>query len=86
MIKTSAQNGGGILIQAKYNNGFVIVRIITTAFIQTLTKELKNNSDDLNVKMITHLMQKHQGSVDFDANELTGSSIVLTFPLKKKIR
>lgn len=86
MIKTSAQNGGGILIQAKYNNGFVIVRIITTAFLQTLTKELKNNSDDLNVKMITHLMQKHQGSVAFDANELTGSSIVLTFPLKKKIR
>lgn len=86
MIKTSAQDGGGILIQTKYNNGFVIVRVVTTAFIQNLTKDSKNNNDDLNVKMITHLMQKHQGSVEFDASELTGSSIVLTFPLKKKIR
>jgi len=86
MIKTSAQDGGGILIQTKYNNGFVIVRVVTTAFVQCLTKNSKNNNDDLNIKMITHLMQKHQGGVDFDANELTGSSIVLTFPLKKKIR
>jgi len=86
MIKTSTTNGGGILIQTKYNNGFVIVRIVTTAFIQNLTKDFKTSNDDLNIKMITHLMQKHQGSVEFDANELTGSSIVLTFPLKKKIR
>lgn len=86
MIKTSAQDGGGILIQTKYNNGIVIVRVVTTAFVQSLIKNSTSNNDDLNVKMISHLMQKHQGSVDFDANELTGSSIVLTFPLKKKIR
>jgi len=86
MIKTASQNGGGILLQTKYNNGFVIVRIVTTAFIQSLTKEQKTQNDDLNIKMITHLMQKHQGIVEYDAHEKTGSSIVLTFPLKKKIR
>jgi len=86
MIKTASQNGGGILLQTKYNNGFVIVRIVTTAFIQSLTKEQKTQNDDLNIKMITHLMQNHQGIVEYDAHEKTGSSIVLTFPLKKKIR
>jgi len=92
MIKTSTKQGGGILIQTKYSNGFVIVRIVTTAFLgnpvtgQNLNKDLKIPNDDLNIKIVTHLMQKHQGSVEFNANETTGSSIVLTFPLKKKIR
>ncbi len=86
MIKTSTKKGGGILIQTNYNNGFVIVRIVTTAFLQNLNKNLNVPDDDLNIKIVTHLMKKHQGSVEFDANEKTGSSIVLTFPLKKKIR
>jgi len=86
MIKSSTPNGGGILIQTKYSNGFVIVRIVTTSFIQTLVKNSKNSSDDLNKKMVTHLMQKHQGTVEFEADERAGSSIILTFPLKKKLR
>ncbi|MFA6596774.1 MAG: histidine kinase dimerization/phospho-acceptor domain-containing protein [Ignavibacteriaceae bacterium] len=86
MIKTASREGGGILIQTKYSNGFVLVRIVTTAFLQSLKKDEIIPNDDLNIQMLTHLMNKHQGSVECDANEKTGSSIVLTFPLKKKIR
>jgi len=86
MIKSSTKAGGGILVQTKYANSFIIVRVVTTTYIPALDKRFTNPNDDLNRKMILHLMQKHQGTVDFDANEKSGSSILLTFPLKKKMR
>lgn len=88
MIKSYSVKGGGILIQSRFVEDRVSVKIITTTYLQNITEN--NGADaktrDLNLNIINDLMKKHEGEVKAVADAQKGSAIVLTFPLKRKIR
>jgi K+-sensing histidine kinase KdpD len=76
------KKGGGILVQTRYRNKLINVRIV-------FTDQIKSNNEDLtqyNLRIIDNLMKKHEGEMKFLSNELNGSVVVLTFPLQRKIR
>ncbi len=85
LIKSS-KTGGGILIQTKYVNEKVLVKIITTDHNVLLNKSTANEKEDINLKIVKNLMRKHEGAVQTDSSPKSGSVIVLSFPLKRTIR
>lgn len=82
LIKSSNNEEGGILLQTKYVQGNILVRIITTAFIKGLNRAEQN----LELQIISNLMKKHEGTVDVNSDPAEGSTIILSFPLKRKMR
>lgn len=83
LIKSS-KNGGGILIQTKYHNEKVLLKAVSTDNNPVLNSG--KTIDDINYKIINGLMQKHEGIIQTDSSLRTGSVVVLSFPLKRKIR
>jgi len=78
------KNSGGILIQTRYKDKKINVRIVFTNQIRTL-----NNGKDTyqyNLRIADNLMKKHEGELHLLGNEINGSVIVLTFPLQRKIK
>jgi hypothetical protein len=89
MIKTYSKKGGGIFIQTKFLDDRIIVKIITTSFMPNLADggdAAKVKTQDLNLNIINDLMKKHEGSFKAAADAQKGSTMVLSFPLKRKIR
>jgi len=85
LIKSS-KSGGGILIQTKYVNEKVLVKIITTDHNPMLNSSAAKGKEDINLQIISNLMRKHEGYVQTDSSPKAGSVVVLSFPLKRKIR
>ena len=85
LIKSS-KSGGGILIQTKYVNEKVLVKIITTDHNPMLNNSAAKGKEDINLQIISNLMRKHEGYVQTDSSPKAGSVVVLSFPLKRKIR
>jgi K+-sensing histidine kinase KdpD len=82
IIKAFCTNGGGIIIQTRYINENILVKIINTASIL-----LNNNKTlGLNLKIIDNIMIKHEGSFKLENPGSSGSVILLRFPLRRKIR
>lgn len=84
LIRNNDKNkGGGILIQTKYADEKVHLRIV-------LTKKLKNPESDgimnQEFKLIKNLMNRHEGSIFFENKKNSGSLIVFSFPLKRRVR
>jgi K+-sensing histidine kinase KdpD len=78
------KNSGGILIQTRYKDKKINVRIVFTNQIRT-----SNNGKDTyqyNLRIADNLMKKHEGELHLFGNEINGSVIVLTFPLQRKIK
>jgi K+-sensing histidine kinase KdpD len=75
--------GGGILIQTKYKDFSIQVRIV-------LTKKLKDPEKDDDIcqeyKLLKNFMGKHEGGIFLENIKNSGSSIILTFPLKRRVR
>ena len=86
VLRTDNENGGGILVQTKYIKDNIVLRFISTDHIETLKKGYDDYSRDLSYRILKNLMQNHEGDVASDSNESTGSTLVLSFPLKRKIR
>jgi len=88
MIKSYSVKGGGILIQSRFVDDRVTLKIITTTFLQNIAEN--NSADvktrDLNLNIINDLMKKHEGELKAVAEAQKGSAISLSFPLKRKIR
>ncbi len=78
------KNRGGILIQTRYKERKIDVRIVFTNQIKTLNSE--KDAAQYNLRIVTNLMRKHEGELNFLGNEVNGSVVVLTFPLQRKIR
>ncbi len=78
------KNRGGILIQTKYKERKIDVRIVFTNQIKTLNSE--KDATQYNLRIVNNLMRKHEGELNFLGNEVNGSVVVLTFPLQRKIR
>lgn len=82
MINASTGEEGGILLQTKYSQENIIVRIITTVFIEGFHKAEQN----VELQILSTLMKKHEGKIDVSSDKAKGSTIILTFPLKRKMR
>jgi signal transduction histidine kinase len=82
LISLADSEEGGILLQTKYIQENILIRIITTAFIEGLNRAEQN----LELQIIENLMKKHEGKVDVSSDQSKGSTIILSFPLKRKMR
>ncbi len=78
------QNGGGVLIQTRYKDKKINVRIVFTAQLKNLNSE--NDTGYYSLRMVDNLMKKHEGELQLLSNEINGSVIILTFPLQRKIK
>ena len=86
LIKKSNFSSGGILIQTRYKNDMVLIKLITTNRIEPFD-ELKNENGkmDLNIKIVKNLMNKHEGKLLIENLSDEGSIITCKFPLKRKV-
>jgi signal transduction histidine kinase len=77
------KKGGGILIQTKYLDEKVQLRVI-------LTKKLNDPETDDGIrqefKLLKNLMTRHEGKISLENLKSSGSTLILSFPLKRKIR
>lgn len=88
LIKSGINGNGGVIIQTRFKNGYIYLKIVTSAKLQPYSDKLNsiNKSSDLNIRIINNLMKKHEGSFIVESFENSGSAIALKFPLKRKIR
>ncbi len=87
LIKNFKVAKGGIILQTRFKENSVYLRVISTAKIENIKlSKSKNENYDLSLSIIKNLMKKHEGSAEFDSFENSGAAISLVFPLKRKIR
>ncbi|NLT50055.1 MAG: hypothetical protein GXX85_03960 [Ignavibacteria bacterium] len=88
LIKANSKGEGGIIVQTKYKNDQIILKLISTANLKPYTEKNKSSfkSSDLNLRIVENLMNKHEGNYLIEAYDTAGSSITMNFPLKRKIR
>jgi signal transduction histidine kinase len=80
-IKQYKSRSGGILIESKHHSQNVTVRILTTDYIEALQNNENKSYEDLNLRIIRSIMNKHDGSFRISSSLQTGTVILLTFPL-----
>jgi signal transduction histidine kinase len=85
LVINSKVEGGGILVQTKFINNFITLRFIVTDRLDIYSENEDSNKANLNVKMISNIMKRHQGDINIDNNESGGTSIVLNFPIKRNL-
>ncbi len=81
LLKSPESTSGGILIQTKHQNDFVSVKFLSTDKIENG----KNKNESLSLKIVEKLMKTHDGSVKTSSDENFGSTVLLTFPIKRKV-
>jgi len=87
LIKSYKTKKGGLIIQTRFNDSNIILRVISTNKIDTSNKNDSNSvQQNLSVSIIKNLMKKHEGQMEFGSFENSGAALVLMFPLKRKIR
>lgn len=72
--------GEGIIIQSRYSNEFVILRLLLTNKIHKCEK------NEVGMNILKNLMDKHEGFFNYSYNDGSGTSLTLSFPLKRKNR
>ncbi len=82
LLNTSSGEESGILLQTKYTQDNLVVRIITTVFIPGFNKAEQN----VEFQILSNLMKKHEGRIDVSSDQVKGSAFILNFPLKRKMR
>lgn len=86
LIKKNNFSAGGILIQTRYKNEQVVVKLITTNKLEPFDEDKNENIKmDLNVKIVKNLMNKHEGKFLIENLKEGGSIITCNFPLKRKV-
>lgn len=82
LINPSRNKGGGMIIQSRYNKETIIIKM-------HFTEAIKNSTDDereYGINILNHLMEKQEGEIKIDSNPREGTKLVLSFPLKRKLR
>jgi signal transduction histidine kinase len=82
LINPLRGTGGGIIIQSRYSNETIIVKMLFTDTIDSVSKEDK----DFGLNILKHLMDKHEGEMRFSSDPGTGTNLIFSFPLKRKMR
>jgi K+-sensing histidine kinase KdpD len=85
ILSPTSSSGGGILVQTKQMQDNVAVKIFTTDCVNAFLNGKLTPEEELSVRMINNIMKKFDGNVLYEANETSGSSITLLFPLKRKM-
>lgn len=89
IVKAYGKEGGGAVIQTRFDKDCVYLKIISTAIIDLRKEDDKyflKKALNLNVKIIDSLMKKHEGDFKIENLGSEGSVIVLRFPLIRKLR
>lgn len=88
LVKSFLQESGGIVLQTGTDDEAVIVRIINTANLESLAAKEKNRlkTENLNLRIINNLMNKHEGTCTIESAGQDGSTIMLRFPIRRKLR
>jgi len=84
IILSADVNDGGILLQTKYSNNFISLRVVFTGYLNTLDSKNLEVDEDLSIGIIRSIMEKHEGSYQTNSNPDTGSTIVLNFPVQRR--
>ncbi|MFA7288204.1 MAG: hypothetical protein WC055_04930 [Melioribacteraceae bacterium] len=85
LIKNHTKRGSGIYIQTKYLNDSIQLSFFITEYWSDFNEKMDYKSN-LTVKIINELMQKSEGRADFNSLEENGTSIRLTYPLKRSLK
>ena len=85
LMRSSESVGGGIFIQSKYRDENIVVRFLTTDFLEHLKNENIKQTKDANLRIIHNIMVKHEGELFFDSDKTKGTVVILSFPIKRKI-
>lgn len=85
VLNPDSSSGGGILVQTKLMHEKVAVKIFTTDCVNAFLNGKLTPEEELSVRMINNIMKKFDGNVLYEANESSGSSVTLLFPLKRKM-
>lgn len=87
LIKKNNSKKGGVIIQTRFKDDNVIIRVISTNKVDVSNKLEKNNvQQNLSVSIIKNLIKKHEGQFEVGSFDNSGAALVLLFPLKRKIR
>ncbi len=85
MVINSKVEGGGILIQSRFVNDTISLKFIVTDRLNIYSEDDEANKANINYKMISNIMKRHQGEVKLVNNEAGGTTIILNFPIKRKM-
>lgn len=86
IIKARISKGGGMIIQSRKKSDSVLLKVITTASLKDLSKGRIKSGLDINYKIVNNLVKKHEGEFLIESFDESGSAIMLSFPLRRKIR
>jgi signal transduction histidine kinase len=82
LINPLTENNGGIIIQTRYSKQNITVKMIFTKSI-----ELENIKEhQIGINILKSLMEKHEGEFYIDSKKSSGSTLVFSFPLIRKVR
>ncbi|MCP5063266.1 MAG: hypothetical protein GY936_12480 [Ignavibacteriae bacterium] len=87
LIKNFKVAKGGVILQTRFKDNSVYLRVISTTKIENIDlKKSENENYNLSLNIIRNLMKKHEGFAELDSFDNNGAAISLVFPLKRKIR
>ncbi len=81
IIRKNKDGRSGIILQTRYRNDNIYLRIIST--IKLNEEKIKS---ELNYKIVRNLVKKHEGTFSIKDSIDGGSTILIGFPLIRKIR
>ncbi len=82
LINPLRGTGGGIIIQSRYSNETIIIKMLFTDTIEGISSEDK----EFGLNILKHLMDKHEGEMRFSSGQASGTNLIFSFPLKRKMR
>lgn len=82
LMHSFRKSGGGVIIQSRYGNETIVVKMLFTDSV-----DLKSNDEqEYGISILKHLMEKQEGEVRFNSDPETGTNLIISFPLKRKLR
>lgn len=82
LINPLTEQGGGIIIQSRYSKQRIIVKMLFTKSVDLK----KINEQEVGINILRSLMDKHEGEFSITSDESSGSTLVFSFPLIRKVR
>jgi len=82
IIVPQKENVGGILVQTKYSDELISLRVVSSDYIKILDEKDKSNKSSLSLNILRKLIEKHHGIIEVKSSKKTGSIIILKFPIK----
>lgn len=82
LINPLRSSGGGMILQSRYSNETIIVKMLFTDKIDSLS----NEDREFGLNILKHLMDKHEGEIRISSDSGAGTNLIFSFPLKRKMR